>query len=285
MNPTAGWYQDPGAGPREARRGWIRRHKVASTVLALLLVGAVGNALDGEDEVSAAADSSHSADPGSSGSGSSADHANDDDGGADGQGQVPAKTPKPKPKPTKKSAPTPRFLVAEVVDGDTIRLGNGESVRLVGIDTPEDGQCGSLRATENLTSLILGERVRLTISDEDRDQYGRLLRYVVLGPIDAGLRQIKDGYAIARYDSRDGYGYHPREPLYIKADQASKNFSCPAPQQFAGGGNDCAPGYSPCIPPYPPDLDCADANGPIAVTGSDPHGLDADGDGIACEWG
>lgn len=51
------------------------------------------------------------------------------------------------------------------------------------------------------------------------------------------------------------------------------------------GSNDCAPGYSPCIPPYPPDLDCSDVNGPITVTGPDPHGLDGDGDGIACEDG
>jgi hypothetical protein len=37
------------------------------------------------------------------------------------------------------------------------------------------------------------------------------------------------------------------------------------------------------VPPYPPDVDCADVDGPITVTGSDPHGLDADGDGTACE--
>ena len=45
----------------------------------------------------------------------------------------------------------------------------------------------------------------------------------------------------------------------------------------------CDPNYDPCVPPYPPDLDCADVGGPIAVTGSDPHGFDADGDGAACE--
>lgn len=43
----------------------------------------------------------------------------------------------------------------------------------------------------------------------------------------------------------------------------------------------CAPGYSPCIPPYPPDLNCPDT-GPVTVTGSDPHELDADDDGVAC---
>lgn len=58
----------------------------------------------------------------------------------------------------------------------------------------------------------------------------------------------------------------------------------PATSTRVTGGN-CAPGYSPCIPPWPPDLDCGDLGGlrDIRVTGSDPHGLDRDGDGIACE--
>lgn len=46
---------------------------------------------------------------------------------------------------------------------------------------------------------------------------------------------------------------------------------------------DCAPGYSPCVPAFPPDVDCGDVSGPIQVTGSDPHGLDRDGDGVGCE--
>lgn len=52
----------------------------------------------------------------------------------------------------------------------------------------------------------------------------------------------------------------------------------------------CTPGYDPCIPPGP-DVDCAGGSGngpryvkgPIRVTGSDPYGLDRDGDGIGCE--
>ncbi len=249
--------------------GWMRRHKVATAVLAVLLIAVLGAAFGEDDESEPAA------------AGSSA---------TSGEG-TPAQTDpsttsakrSAKPKPTKSPLPQPTFLVARIVDGDTIGLANGETVRLVGIDTPEGGQCGSLKAAENLTGLILGERVRLTESDEDRDRYGRLLRYVNLGPLDAGLRQIKDGYAVARYDSRDGYGYHPREPIYIRADATSKNFTCPKPPQLAGVGKNCAPGYRPCIPAYPPDLDCADVNGPIFVTGSDPHSLDGDHDGVACE--
>lgn len=43
-----------------------------------------------------------------------------------------------------------------------------------------------------------------------------------------------------------------------------------------------------CIPPPPPRLDCAELRalgitGRIGVVGSDPLGLDPDGDGIACD--
>ena len=58
----------------------------------------------------------------------------------------------------------------------------------------------------------------------------------------------------------------------------------------AVASSDCTPGYSPCIPPGS-DVDCAGGSGngpryvdgPVYVTGSDPYGLDADGDGVACE--
>jgi hypothetical protein len=52
-----------------------------------------------------------------------------------------------------------------------------------------------------------------------------------------------------------------------------------------GGGGNCDPSYpTVCIPPPPPDLDCADVNASgFKVVGSDPHGFDGDGDGIGCE--
>jgi hypothetical protein len=46
----------------------------------------------------------------------------------------------------------------------------------------------------------------------------------------------------------------------------------------------CTPGYSICIPAGGGDVNCGDlAATNIAVTGSDPYGLDADGDGVGCE--
>ncbi len=118
------------------------------------------------------------------------------------------------------SEPSPTLrMVAYVIDGDTIVLASGETVRLRGIDAPERGECGSVESTRSLTRLVLGERVSLVRAGDDTDRYGRLLRFVDIGEVDAGLRQIKRGLAVARFDSRDGYGAHPREARYVAADR------------------------------------------------------------------
>lgn len=127
--------------------------------------------------------------------------------------------------------PQPTYLVVRVIDGDTVELEDGQAVRLVGIDAPEDGACGHDRATQLLMRLVEGQRVRLRETNEDRDRYDRLLRYVDRGPVDAGLELIESGLAIARYDSRDGYGEHPRETAYVKADRRSPDVTCAASER------------------------------------------------------
>jgi hypothetical protein len=149
-----------------------------------------------------------------------------------------------------------------------------------------------------MTNLVGGKTVTLVSVDskDNQDRYGRLLRYVDVGRADSGLGLIQRGLAIARYDSRDGYGEHPREDKYIAADAAAANYTCapkpkpvapapvPVPRQPAGN---CDPSYSGvCIPPAPPDLDCGDiSERRFAVVGSDPHRFDGDNDGIGCESG
>lgn len=49
------------------------------------------------------------------------------------------------------------------------------------------------------------------------------------------------------------------------------------------GGDGCDPNYSGCVPEYPPDVNCPEVDGPVEVIGGDPHGLDRDNDGEACE--
>ena len=115
-------------------------------------------------------------------------------------------------------------MVDYVVDGDTIRLGSGTYVRLIGIDTPEVGECGYQAAKKALDQMV-GSSVGLPnpSSVDDMDGYGRLLRYVRAGGRDTGLVLIRRGLAKARYDSLDGYDWHPRQERYRAADANSSD--------------------------------------------------------------
>lgn len=69
-------------------------------------------------------------------------------------------------------------LVTYAIDGDTIEIEGGERVRLLGIDTPEHGECYFAESTEYTRRYVVGKRVRLVSDATDRDKYGRLLRHV-----------------------------------------------------------------------------------------------------------
>lgn len=111
-----------------------------------------------------------------------------------------------------------------VVDGDTIETSVG-TVRIIGVDTPEQGECGHAEASMAIGVLLsVGDPVTLELPDgqNDRDQYGRLLRYVITDAgVDLGLMQLETGNALARYDSMDGYPEHPRQAAYRAAQIAS----------------------------------------------------------------
>ena len=112
--------------------------------------------------------------------------------------------------------------VIRVIDGDTIVISGDERVRLIGIDTPENGQCGFDEAKQALEKLLAsGSATFYSGTTSDKDKYDRLLRYIEVEGIDIGLNLISNGFAIARYDSRDGYGPHDRESEYIDADENS----------------------------------------------------------------
>jgi micrococcal nuclease len=81
--------------------------------------------------------------------------------------------------------------VAKVVDGDTIDVimsSGREKIRILGIDTPETVKphtliaCGGPEATIYARQLLTGQTVNLVAdpTQDDRDRYRRLLRYVRL---------------------------------------------------------------------------------------------------------
>lgn len=111
--------------------------------------------------------------------------------------------------------------VVAVVDGDTIdvKTSTGEErVRLIGIDTPEisrDGgadDCYAQEARTYLDQLVYGHDVEL-VSDPtqaDADQYGRLLRHVLIEGQSAAQLAIEAGAGTeytydSSYDRRSDY--------------------------------------------------------------------------------
>lgn len=215
-------------------------------------------------------------------------------------------TPRPVHQPVK------RHPVLDVVDGDTVKVayrGSETSVRVIGIDTPETVhpsepvECGGPQASAAATRMLAGKDVRLVFdaSQGRTDTYGRTLAYLhAPGVGDFGRAMIRRGLA-AEYTYDTAYA---RRGRYVAAENGAQARdrgvwddcggvdtplggepqSAPTPSARPdGGGGGCAPGYDPCVPPYPQDLDCSDVEGPVRVTGDDPHGFDGDGDGIGCD--
>lgn len=119
--------------------------------------------------------------------------------------------------PTPETTQKETFIVARVIDGDTFELSNGQRVRMLGIDTPEKYDSKKLDrdieitrqdkktikklgelASEYVKNFLEGKKVILEKEPygDDKDKYGRLLRWVYLedGTLVNG-KIVADGYA------------------------------------------------------------------------------------------
>ena len=89
-----------------------------------------------------------------------------------------------------------------VVDGDTLYVAGsaGElEVRVIGVNTPESGECFFDEATDALADLVEGTDLVLVADRSDVDQFGRALRYVeTVDGVDVGAALVEGGFAIAR---------------------------------------------------------------------------------------
>jgi micrococcal nuclease len=186
--------------------------------------------------------------------------------------------------------------LGRVVDGDTLELRDGTRVRLIGIDTPEvahpdfGDECYGPEASKYTEHLLRpGDGLRLVFDVDRYDRYGRLLAYVY---------RAADGLFVnARIVAR-GYAYVETVPPNVAHAEQFRRLARAARAEARGLWSKCAndsSGPSPsdsrclpdyrgaCVPPPPPDLDCDDIGHPVRIVGNDPHGLDSDGDGRACE--
>jgi len=95
-------------------------------------------------------------------------------------------------------------IVRSVIDGDTVRLADGTSVRLLGVNTPELGHRGrsdepyAVAATQLLRSLVPADgRMTLIPGQRREDRHGRRLGWLVLGGDNVAEHLLADGLAWA----------------------------------------------------------------------------------------
>jgi len=187
----------------------------------------------------------------------------------------------------------------EVVDGDTIKaivFGKVETIRLIGIDTPESVHpsepvaCFGPNASQ-AARVLRGRLVMLEAdpSQGDRDRYGRLLRYVFLDGRNFNRYLIAEGFA-HEYTYDGPYKYQAEFKAAERQARATGKglwSSCPAETPSAPAPS------SPSAAPLQ-DKDCKDfatqeeaqayfdKNGGSATNNVDR--LDGnDHDGIVCE--
>ena len=154
--------------------------------------------------------------------------------GSSGEGEQAAVTQEPepteeqknqlKPEPAEEEESSGRYdavaTVSRVVDGDTVEIepavDGKDSVRLIGVDTPETVDPGENvepygpESSNYATSVLEDEEVELEFDEERTDQYGRLLAYVYLAGdemfngelVEGGYAQVYTVEPNARYEER-----------------------------------------------------------------------------------
>lgn len=190
--------------------------------------------------------------------------------------------------------PLPIYVTAskitKVVDGDTVVLENGEIVRYIGVDSPEGRDCFFNEAKVANEKLVLNQEVQLEKDISEVDKYGRLLRYIWINDILVNEQLVKDGFAVVSTYPPD-VKYQER---FLKAQEEARNNKkgiwgekgCPNETNKTNLTNGTS------VLGASEDKNCGDfkthreAQEFFVSQGGpqkDPHKLDSDGDGLACE--
>ncbi len=233
----------------------MKLKRIAQGFVALILIGAIGNALNPQSSSSSKTTNDASATVASSAS--SASNSQLYYVGSDGKMLKDATTPdgyyvnktgkwdgKPLPANDRNTAIPSNFekaTVVRVVDGDTIVVnrGNGkEKVRLILVNTPETKhprkgvEYYGKEASNFTKSQLKGRTVYLEKDTSERDRYKRLLRYVWLDiPANQSELGTKCFNAILL---REGYAYLSTFPPDVKYVHEFRKFEAEARNKGAG---------------------------------------------------
>lgn len=127
------------------------------------------------------------------------------------------------------------YKVTSVVDGDTLKVsmnGTVETIRLIGIDTPETVhptkpvECFGKEASNKAKATLTGQNIRIELdpTQGERDKYDRLLAYVFL----------EDGTNFNKFMIAEGYAYEYTYNLPYKYQSDFKKAQADASSQKKG---------------------------------------------------
>jgi len=171
--------------------------------------------------------------------------------------------------------------VTKIVAGDTIHVA-GQSIRLAIVSSPELNKPSGLGAQHFVQQICpVGSNVFVDEDDgQTQGSFGGIVALVYCNGVNLNKAVIEDGFGEISIDS-----CHKSEFALNSWSGCSRNQQLTESEtQFYQTKSKCDPNYSgACIPINTSDLDCTDVPKNIKVVGSDPHQLDKDGDGIACE--
>ncbi len=203
--------------------------------------------------------------------------------------------------------------VGKVIDGDTVIV-DGESIRLLGMDTDERGYPCFNVAKKRIEELILGKKVVLEKDVEDKDQYDRYLRYIFLNGKNINLQMVEEGLAVSRFSPKNQK--YKNEILEAEANARDNKVGCKwsGKSQVSGTGTnnlieDVKKNDSTIIAPknkldnnvannslgyicnsntyncgdFRAQKEAKEAFDACGGVGNDVHGLDNDKDGVPCE--
>ncbi len=211
----------------------------------------------------------------------------------------------------------PTATVVSVGDGDTLRIqsqGGPLTIRIACIDAPEANQAFGPETSLRLRQLLSTGRP-VEVRAIERDRYDRTVAEIYSGGQSVGLQLVREGYAVVYTQYLSGCAATANDYRQAEAEarNARRNFwSQPNPTlpwDFRRGGSSSGgPAASPpaAMPtPNPPsapavdpksfpacvstNCDCSDfatweqAQAVLNAFPGDPHRLDGDSDGIACE--
>ena len=182
--------------------------------------------------------------------------------------------------------------VPRIVDGDSLVI-DGVKIRLHGIDAPErDQTCGTdpnrwdcgRQASRALSEMI--DRAPVTCHERDVDRYGRIVAVCTVGGVLLNNRMVAEGWAVAYRRYSMDYVGEEDQAREARRGMWSGEFVTPEEWRRGQRGGSAPSSGTRSVP----DRDCGDFRTWAeaqrfyeAVGPGDPHRLDGDRDGVACE--